>query len=150
MKLFHFTNYRNLAKIKADPKGIWKGQMPTSTINGRIHNIVGYQWLTAEDSFEQDWDIFLPPGARATDYRLTIDFRTIGKAGGHVYSRIGGFCIGTLWPWAELQRRQHPEFVAMTREFASSRHWFVFQGKIPREWICEYTPNPTPIDPVEV
>lgn len=130
--LYHFTSRLHWKLIRRE--GLTKGGIPNDFGAGQMGMIYGFQWLTADPDWSQDWEtqsgLRLP--YRRTELRLEV---TIPRA-----------FAPKLVAWPEFAVRANPSCREAFSRFASSRHWFVFIGPIPRDWILAHSRNPNPIE----
>lgn len=114
--------------------------IPLALVPGRNRFTLerGWQWLTSDPDWSQDWDI---PGLgsalpyRRTDWRLAVDIPAI----------YADRCVP--WPTWELRRR--PPSSEYLSRFRSSIHWYVFHGPIPPAWVIAWDRNPERATPNE-
>ena len=133
MKLYHFTSRIHLPYIMRE--GITKGRIPwmIDKRTGRVGLLRGnprdpddvYQWLTESDDWNQDWDLGtcppLPPYTR-TYTRIAVDF--------------SGMELRRLFRLSDFLKVNQPESAPFLTSFASSRHWYLYHGRIfPRQFI---------------
>jgi len=125
MKLYHFCPGHSLAGIKKE--GLTIGAM-TSIINGKIKIVRGYQWLTVNPSFSQDWNTHYTLPYNRTDYRITVK---IPK---------GNPCI---WHWKEMCKNPLLKEAAETlNSFGDWESWYVYCGHVKPGWFREIVMNP--------
>lgn len=121
MKLYHFTAKHLIDRILKE--GLTLGAIPLSIAPPKIEK--GYQWLTANPSFEQAWcdpkTSTLP--YRRDDIRITI--------------KIPKTSMNSLIPWIPLWKRlkNYIPLVKHLNDFGDPENWYVFNGNIPSGWF---------------
>ena len=118
MKLYHFTSPLHVDGCLKN--GIIKGVIPIYK-DGKYGLIPGYQWLTSNPKFHQEWantEYTTLPYDR-TAYRLTV---VIPKA-----------ARDRLFRWFDICDKL-PIDEAMNA-YGDPENWFVFQGRIKPGWI---------------
>ena len=128
--LYHFTSRHHLAKIMTE--GITKGVLPLRMDKaGRVGFVRGWQWLTADPDWMQEWARPTPFSKltyRRDEHRITV---TIPEA---LRTR--------LMTWEDFARKYQPESAAWIETFKGTRHWRLFFGRIPPGWFLAVDRNP--------
>lgn len=120
MKLYHFTSKHHVDGCLKE--GIKLGGVPV-IIDGKYQIISGYQWLTSNPSFHQEWANreFTTLSYDRTEYRLTV---IIPKTS-----------LNKLIKWSEYYKySQVPEEL---NYYGDPENWYLFQGRIKPGWIRE-------------
>lgn len=123
--LYHFTAVRFLKSIQK--QGLTRGAIPKSLFPPEV--IVGYQWLTENCSFDQEWE--KPSGRlayRRNEARLKIAIPTQMEH--------------NLIPMRRVRELTPDLFDDLVMFGDPENHW-VYKGKIFPAWILNITINPT-------
>lgn len=118
MKLYHFTSPLHVDGCKKE--GICKGSIPLYQ-NKRFGLLPGWQWLTTNPSFNQEWantEFSTLPYDR-TAFRLTVVIPKTAKK--------------YLHRWLDI----HDKFPtdSCLNAFGDPENWYVFKGRIKPGWI---------------
>lgn len=123
MKLYHFCTKESLESIKKE--GLTLGVIPV--IKGDQVNVSqGFQWLTSNPSFVQEWDQGNLPYKR-TDCRITVKIPKTNES---------------LIKWTDLcNAGLLKETAAILNSFGDPENWYVYKGRIKpnyfREVLCK-------------
>lgn len=125
MKLYHFTAAHLIDRIKKD--GLTLGCIPLSIDPPNISK--GYQWLTANKLFDQEWCKYSTLPYNRNDYRITI--------------KIPKSHRDKLIPWIPLweELKKHVLLIKHLNDFGDPENWYVFNGNIPTEWFRQIIGN---------
>jgi hypothetical protein len=128
MILYHFTPQHTLQGIMRT--GLRLGVMPWNLTNGKVGFQPGWQWLTRNHEFGQEWcarmNAKLP--FRRDDFRITINVPKIAE--------------GRVISWREIARVHSPASVEYIASFPEHPDWYVFRGPIPQPWFLAVDKNP--------
>lgn len=132
MILYHFTTAKHLAQIKT--KGLALGMIPWALLEGkdRFTFVPGWQWLTRDSDWTQDWDDPLLGTAhlpfRRTDVRITIEIPSL-----YDYRVVR---------WDAYAAKMKPPSLEFLARYQSARWWFLYHGTIPPSWFLAIENNP--------
>lgn len=130
MILYHFTPAHTLQGIMN--KGLRLGVVPWNQVNGKIGFQRGFQWLTTNHEFGQEWcvkmDARLP--FRRDEFRITINVPKLAEKG--------------LVSWRQLANSNNPQSREYIESFPEHRDWWLFRGPIPQPWFLAVDKNKTP------
>lgn len=113
MKLYHFCAKHLFERIKKE--GLTLGCIPI--IEGDNYKIArGFQWLTSNPSFEQEWEKYSTLPYRRNYYRITIKIPKKDK---------------NLLKWIELSKTKALQETAETlNAYGDPENWYVYKGAI--------------------
>ncbi len=113
MKLYHFCPAHILPGIKKE--GITLGNIPLIKDN-KVRLIPDSQWLTKNDSFDQEWEKYSTLPYRRNAYRITLKIpKTDIK----------------LIPWLFICRHKiFKETGEALNEFGDPENWYIHKGRI--------------------
>jgi hypothetical protein len=123
LTLYHFTSPEYLKSIKQH--GIIKGDVPTSPVDG-----FNAPWLTDNDSWSmQSWS--RGSVLDKSSVRMTVEVPVDDP---------------NLVLWSELAEEENvtEAWYNILNETAggSAKHWYVYRGKVPVEWITQIEDRP--------
>lgn len=130
MILYHFTSLHHWRHIRT--QGLTKGAIPIQLPKGVMGMQPGFQWLTCETDWNQDWDVGSGLPYRRTELRLTVS--------------IPNAMRNQVHDWERFSVKVKPDCREAFARFPSSKYWVLYHGPIPCGWILEHHRNPTPID----
>lgn len=123
MILFHFTAQRFLAGIARE--GLTRGTLITSLEPVRLER--GWQWLTKNPSFHQEWargSGQLPYKTNEVRLMISIPDRD-----------------SNLKKWSQIGFL-YPEVMKVLNAYGDPENWMLYEGNIPREWVQAISKNP--------
>lgn len=118
MKLYHFTSPVHIKGCLKE--GITKGSIPL-IIQGKIALATGWQWLTSNPEFKQEWtngEYSTLPYDR-TAFRLTVNIPKTAK--------------DKLFRWMDVCKKL--PIIKEMNDFGDPENWWVFKGRIKPSWI---------------
>ena len=124
MTLYHFTANRFLRSIKKS--GIRYGKILKSD-PPNVEFISGYQWLTKNKSFEQDW----ARGTGRLPYKRNEIRLTIEIPKDH-YSDIR--------PWSQV-KFMVPKVADILSAYGDPENWILYEGVVWPKWIVSVDKN---------
>lgn len=123
MKIYHFTAAHLLAGCLEE--GLTKGKVPLFDKSGKIRVATGWQWLTTNPDWQQEWQALSSLPYPRNAHRLTI--------------RIPKFHARRLHDW----RRVVPgSMAAILGAFGDPENWRLFHGRIKPAWISRVDNHP--------
>lgn len=130
MILYHFCPEHARAGIAA--KGLRLGVIPWNMNGGKIGFQPGWQWLTANSEFGQEWCLTMDQRLpfRRDEIRLTINVPRLYEQ--------------RLITWRELAARCLPDSAEYIASFPEHKDWWLFRGPIPQAWLLAVDRNPRP------
>lgn len=132
MTLYHFTTQKHLDGIRK--RGLALGIVPWALTEGKDHFsfVPGWQWLTQESDWNQDWDApFFGTAAlpfRRTDVRITVSIPAL-----YDYRAVR---------WLAWEARMKPPSAEFFDRYRSARFWYLYHGTIPPAWFLAIDQNP--------
>ncbi len=126
MKLYHFCPAHLLPSIKRE--GITKGSIPL-IIKGKVTLLPDSQWLTINNSFDQEWEGYSSLPYRRNAYRITIKIPKTAD---------------DLIRWAVIcQHLIFKETAEILNEFGDPENWYLYKGRIKPGLFREIVKNPS-------
>ena len=118
MKLYHFTS--SLHVEGCIKQGINRGLIPICK-GGRLGLIPGFQWLTLNPDFQQEWanTKYSTLSYDRTEYRLTVVIPKTAR--------------DRLFKWLDICDSL-PIDEAMNA-YGDPENWYIFEGRIKPSWI---------------
>ena len=119
MRLYHFTAAHLLPAVRKE--GLTLGSIPVFKDERPVNLIPGFQWLTTNPSFEQEWQSGGRLPYRRNAYRITV--------------KIPRAHDGSLVPW--LAMCPHIPGGDILNALGDPENWMIFGGRIPPGWFRE-------------
>uniref|UniRef100_A0A6M3LCZ7 DUF4433 domain-containing protein n=1 Tax=viral metagenome TaxID=1070528 RepID=A0A6M3LCZ7_9ZZZZ len=128
IKLYHFTSRHHIRGCIKE--GLKFGHIPVSIDPPKI--IPGYQWLTKNKSFEQEWEKYSSLKYRRNYYQITIIIPK--KYQKNLYKWLF-FCKNTT----------NPEIINASKTlnmFGDPHKWYIYRGIVSPDWFVKVNINP--------
>jgi hypothetical protein len=119
MILYHFTSRYHIESIKIE--GITKGQIPMMT-KGKIALIPGYQWLTENLNYDQEWCKNGTLKYDRSEFRITL--------------KIPRSHVGKVINWIDFCK-QLPGYFDFLNTHGDPWNWRLFEGRIKPGWFMK-------------
>jgi len=124
--LYHFTSRHHINGCIRE--GLTRGAIPLSVDPPKL--IPGFQWLTQNKSFEQEWCKYGTLPYSRNDYRITIKIQKNKRA--------------SLIKWLLLCKEEQFKFAArFLNSFGDPQNWYLFYGIVKPKWFREVLENPS-------
>lgn len=127
MILHHLTAAHCVRGIQKN--GLTRGALPWSIDrDGNVYLRRGFQWLTANPSFHQQWCFLgaLPFPKNAARITVAIPAQHLPR----------------LIRWLDLVKRHNPDSAEeLNRTGGDVENWYLYAGRIPPAWIIETARN---------
>ena len=114
--LYHFTSKHHIEGCKR--QGIKLGVLPDFK-NGKVVLVKGFQWLTTNPNFSQEWNTQQEIKYDRTEYRITIQIPRIYKH--------------KILNWLELSKNN--KVAKYLNAFGDRENWRIFKGIIRPTWF---------------
>ena len=129
MKLYHFCSKKHINSIQSE--GLTRGTIPLFDENSQpVSLIKGFQWLTSNPAWHQEWDSESHLPYARNDYRITV---AIPKSHRPKLAKWDAIESGA----EELQRSQE-----ILNSFGDPENWYVYAGRIKPGWFRGIDPHP--------
>ena len=126
MKLYHFTSGYHIEGCKKE--GLTLGVIPVSIDPPKF--IPGFQWLTKNGKFDQEWCKYSTLPYQRNEYRITI--------------KIPKSARKNLIPWLfYYEKKKHlMPMAAALNLYGDPENWYLFKGIVKPEWFKKVARNP--------
>jgi hypothetical protein len=120
LNLYHFTPAHLLPGCLAE--GLTRGAVPVDlSADGMAQLQLGYQWLTANPAWTQDWNV-----------RQVVRY---DRAACRITLAVPKSARGRLYRWVSICRALAPRTWEDLNAAGDPQNWYLYKGRVPPGWF---------------